>query len=65
MARTFPSSDFQTKERMIVHYFVQAIREQSLRMHVKRVAPTSLEEAINIVMREESICFQISIFSFW
>ena len=55
VTRAFPSGDLVTKESMTVHHFVQAIREQSLRIQVKRVGPSNLEEAIKVAMREESI----------
>ena len=55
VGRAFPEGDFQIKENMAVHHFTNAIRDQSLCIQVKGRVPVTLEDALNIAMREESI----------
>ena len=55
VSRAFPLNTYDSMESMTVHYFIHALKDSTVRLQVKRLAPPTLEQAIDGALREATI----------
>ncbi|CAG2256066.1 unnamed protein product [Mytilus edulis] len=54
VCKAYPSIDSDSKQKMSIQYFIDALSDSEVQKQVRRLSPKTLAEAVDLALREES-----------